>query len=127
MISRMFFSLSRWIWVRHMRIVYSSAALFFVCGLIGPRYGSLLAVAVLAAVRGGVAVAIALWLVVMLLRRRRPGFSLGQLVSEYPSWRASNLFKRAGSTVLFVSLAGMMAALGATIGTIGVYLIWRAT
>jgi hypothetical protein len=109
-----------------MPIVYVSATLLFVCGLIGPRYGASLATSVLIAARGGMALGFALWLVVMFLRRRKPGFNLGQHVSEYSSWTGRSLLSRAGSTVLFVSFAGMMAALGVLIGTVAVYLVWRA-
>jgi hypothetical protein len=110
-----------------MPIVYAGAALVFVFGLTGPRYGATLAVMVLIAARGGLALGSALWLVVMFLRRKNPGFGLGQLVSEYSTWNGRSLFSRAGSTVLFVSFAGMMAALGALIGAAGAYLVWRAT
>jgi hypothetical protein len=127
MISEMFFLLSRWIWVHPMAIVYASAALFFAFGLTGPRYGASLAVIVLIAARGGLALGAALWLAVMFLRRGKPSFSLGQFVSEYSSWNGRSLLHRAGSTVLFVSFAGMMAAMGALIGAVGAYLVWRAT
>jgi hypothetical protein len=127
MMSRMGFLLSRLIWVHHLRIMYASAALFFVCGLIGPRYGSLLAVTALNIARSGVMLAVTLWLLVLLIRKRRPGFRLGEVVSEYSGWSARPLITRAGYTGLFISLAAMFVALGALLGVIGVFVFWRAT
>lgn len=119
------FYLSRWIWLHHMRIVYVVAALFVVGGLAGPKYGAALAMVALLLARGGVALAVALWLVTQWMRRRTPGFALREIVAAPSRWARNSLGARAGYTALFLSLGVMFACLGGLIGTLGVYLVWR--
>jgi hypothetical protein len=127
MISRASFTVSRWIWVNQMRIMYAVSAVFLVCGLMGPRYGSFLALTALLIGKAGVALASPLWLIVMLLKKRDPGFRLENMVSEPAAWNVRSSPAQMGAAMLFVSVALMLASIGARLGTLGVYFDWRAT
>ena len=121
------FVLSRSMWLHHMHIMYACAALSFVAGLAGPKYGSVLATAGLIFARGGVLIALVLWVAVQIVRRRTPDFSLREVVSDHSRWNARSSLERAGLTALFISLAVLLACLGALIGTAGAYFVWRLT
>lgn len=124
---RLWFLLSRTVVAHIMHLLAASAGIVFIVGMAGPRYGTALAQASLVAERLGLAVGMGLWTVVMVLRRRRPGFTWDRPIANYASWRSLAVAERAGWSVFFAGLAVIFACLGALLGTIVVYLVWRST
>ena len=124
--ARLSFLLSRFVGTHFMRLTWGSAAVFFLVGLVGPRYSASLGYLTLLAAKVGVIVGMGLWTVVMRLRTTRPGFNWTQVIVDYASWVHGGFKHRAAWTLYFVGLAVFFICLGLLIGAILVYLVWRA-
>jgi hypothetical protein len=73
----------------------------------------------------GILIALSLWMVMTLVRKREPGFRWQQLVADYATWQKIGPAKRAARTTFFLGSAVMFICLGALIGIVFAYFTWR--
>jgi hypothetical protein len=94
-------------------------------GITGPKFNWALAQFCLGGLRLGIFVGLALWVLIITIRRRSAHFQLQDVLDEPEEWRAMSRLKQFGWTVSFALYALMFICLGCPLGFVPVYIFWR--
>jgi hypothetical protein len=122
--SKLMFLVSRNICTHLVRLFVASAALIFLLGLWGPRYGAVLARITVLATQIAPVIGVILSAFIMAIRKRTPGVKWDESVTDYAGWGLLGALERLAYTIFFVLLATFSMCFGALIGVIPVYLAW---
>ncbi|MBL0426718.1 hypothetical protein [Ramlibacter alkalitolerans] len=105
----------RWVWAHQSRIGVAAATVAFVAGLLVPNqrlFGSVL----VNFSRAAVVVALLLWVLLQLVRKRRPGLKLVDVISQHTDRPRYSAVERIVVGTLFAGVAFFYSSIGAMLG-----------
>jgi hypothetical protein len=108
--------------------MWGLAAVLFIVGVTGPRYGALLFHLGLLVTQMTVPFAFGIWLLMTFLRRKLPpGVRPKELVEKYEYWHPLGGLRQAAWAIFFIGQTLVIMCMGALIGLLFTYLFWRLT